>query len=99
MTLYRYFLAVSDLLQTIQETLHFISTVLLHLFTYMTVPLTRDRKDLMVPRGSPMVSAIAENEYCCCLYYRGLSEWETEKGWLTDTCLDGQDTFKRLLDD
>ena len=30
-------------------------------------------------------------------YYRGLSEWETEKGWLTDTCLDGQDIFKRLL--
>lgn len=30
-------------------------------------------------------------------YYRGLSEWETEKGYLTDTCLDGQDTFKRLL--
>jgi len=31
-------------------------------------------------------------------YYRGLSEWRNEKGWLTDTCLDGQDTFKRLLD-
>lgn len=31
-------------------------------------------------------------------YYRGLSEWQTEKGWLTDTCLDGQDTFIRLLD-
>lgn len=30
-------------------------------------------------------------------YYRGLAEWETEKGYLTDTCLDGQDTFKRLL--
>ncbi len=30
-------------------------------------------------------------------YYRGLSEWENEKGRLTDTCLDGQDTFKRLL--
>lgn len=30
-------------------------------------------------------------------YYRGLSEWETEKGHLTDTCLDGQDTFKRLM--
>ena len=30
-------------------------------------------------------------------YYRGLSEWDNEKGWLTDTCLDGQDTFKRLL--
>ena len=31
-------------------------------------------------------------------YYRGLTEWENEKGWLTDTCLDGQDTFVRLLD-
>ena len=31
-------------------------------------------------------------------YYRGLSEWRQEKGWLTDTCLDGQDTFIRLLD-
>ena len=31
-------------------------------------------------------------------YYRGLSEWKSEKGWLTDTCLDGQDTFIRLLD-
>ena len=30
-------------------------------------------------------------------YYRGLSEWNNEKGWLTDTCLDGQDTFIRLL--
>ena len=31
-------------------------------------------------------------------YYRGLSEWRNEKGWLIDTCLDGQDTFIRLLD-
>ena len=31
-------------------------------------------------------------------YYRGLSEWRNEKGWLTDTCLDGQDAFLRLLD-
>ena len=30
-------------------------------------------------------------------YYRGLSEWETEKGYLKDTCLDGQDTFKKLM--
>ena len=30
-------------------------------------------------------------------YYRGLSEWENEKGYLIDTCLDGQDTFRRLL--
>ncbi len=30
-------------------------------------------------------------------YYRGLSEWKSEKGYLIDTCLDGQDTFKKLL--
>ena len=30
-------------------------------------------------------------------YYRGLSEWEREKGYLTDTCLDGQDTFRKLM--
>ncbi|MCR5847123.1 MAG: Fic family protein [Lachnospiraceae bacterium] len=32
-------------------------------------------------------------------YYRGLNEWKKEKGWLTDTCLDGQDAFKKLLDE
>ena len=31
-------------------------------------------------------------------YYRGLTEWRTEKGYLADICLDGQDTFIRLLD-
>ena len=31
-------------------------------------------------------------------YYRGLSEWQRKKGRLTDTCLDGQNTFIRLLD-
>ncbi|WP_408069357.1 Fic family protein [Butyrivibrio sp. JL13D10] len=31
-------------------------------------------------------------------YYRGLKEWRNEKGWLIDTCLDGQDTFVKLLD-
>lgn len=30
-------------------------------------------------------------------YYRGLKEWNTEKGYLTDTCLNGQDTYKALL--
>ena len=30
-------------------------------------------------------------------YYRGLSEWKNEKGYLIDTCLDGQDTFRKLL--
>ncbi len=31
-------------------------------------------------------------------YYRGLSKWNEEKGYLIDTCLDGQDAFKKLLD-
>ncbi len=31
-------------------------------------------------------------------YYRGLSEWKNDKAYLLDTCLDGQDTFKKLLD-
>jgi len=31
-------------------------------------------------------------------YYRGLKEWNQEKGYLTDTCLSAQDTFKSYLD-
>lgn len=31
-------------------------------------------------------------------YYRGLKEWNQDKGYLTDTCLLAQDTFKRYLD-
>ena len=31
-------------------------------------------------------------------YYRGLKNWNHERGWLIDTCLDGQDTVKRYLD-
>ena len=42
----------------------------------------------------PFIIEDAKKNY----YYRGLSEWRNEKGWLTDTCLDGQDTFARLLD-
>ena len=42
----------------------------------------------------PFIIEDAKKHY----YYRGLSEWKNEKGWLTDTCLDGQDTFIRLLD-
>jgi len=30
-------------------------------------------------------------------YYRGLSNWNREKGYLIDTCLDGQDTVNALL--
>lgn len=31
-------------------------------------------------------------------YYRGLSEWNKQKGYLTDTCLTAQDNFKKYLD-
>ena len=31
-------------------------------------------------------------------YYRGLKEWDREKGWLMDTCLTAQDRFKAYLD-
>lgn len=31
-------------------------------------------------------------------YYRGLKMWKTEKGYLLETCLAGQDKYKRLLD-
>lgn len=31
-------------------------------------------------------------------YYRGLSEWNNEKGYLTDTCLAAQDKFKMYLE-
>ena len=31
-------------------------------------------------------------------YYRGLKEWENEKGYLTDTCLTAQDEYKACLD-
>ncbi len=31
-------------------------------------------------------------------YYRGLSEWNNEKGYLTNTCLAAQDKFKKYLE-
>ena len=31
-------------------------------------------------------------------YYRGLSEWTRERGFLIDTCLSAQDKFKKYLD-
>ena len=31
-------------------------------------------------------------------YYRGLSEWTRERGFLIDTCLTAQDKFKKYLD-
>ena len=31
-------------------------------------------------------------------YYRGLKEWQNERGYLRDTCLSAQDQFKKYLD-
>ncbi len=31
-------------------------------------------------------------------YYRGLKEWNNEKGYLTETCLTAQDRYKAYLD-
>ena len=31
-------------------------------------------------------------------YYRGLQEWNNEKGYLIDTCLTAQDKYKAYLD-
>lgn len=31
-------------------------------------------------------------------YYRGLHQWRSERGYLTDTCLTAQDKFKKYLD-
>ena len=31
-------------------------------------------------------------------YYRGLKNWEQERGWLTDTILTAQDRFNAYLD-
>ena len=31
-------------------------------------------------------------------YYRGLKEWDNEKGYLRDTCLTAQDRYKKYLD-
>ena len=42
----------------------------------------------------PFIIEDAKKNY----YYRGLAEWNSERGWLTDTCRAGQDTFVRLLD-
>lgn len=32
------------------------------------------------------------------LYYRGLKEWDSERGYLMDTCLTAQDKYKKYLD-
>ncbi len=38
------------------------------------------------------------DEYHKMYYYRGLREWNNERGYLIETCLSAQDQFKRYLD-
>lgn len=38
------------------------------------------------------------DESLTMFYYRGLSEWNCEKGYLRDPCLTAQDRFKQYLD-
>lgn len=38
------------------------------------------------------------DEYFKLFYYRGLKEWNREKGYLRDTCLAAQDKYKAYLD-
>lgn len=44
-----------------------------------------------------IVPFIIEDEYKM-YYYRGLSEWNRERGYLLDTCLAAQDKYKAYLD-
>ena len=44
-----------------------------------------------------IVPFIIEDEFKL-YYYRGLKEWNTERGYLTDTCLAAQDKYKKWLD-
>ncbi len=37
-------------------------------------------------------------DYLKMFYYRGIKEWDREKGYLTDTCLAAQDQYKAYLD-
>ena len=46
--------------------------------------------------GYPLASSACDSGSSS--YYRGLSEWNTEKGYLTDTCLSAQDKFKKYLE-
>ncbi len=44
-----------------------------------------------------IVPFIIEDEFKL-YYYRGLKEWNTERGYLTDTCLAAQDKYKKWLE-
>ena len=51
-------------------------------------------KECLASRVVPFVIADGMKVF----YYRGLSEWDYERGFLTDACLAAQDRFKAMLD-
>lgn len=44
-----------------------------------------------------IIPIMIEDQYKM-FYYRGLKEYENERGYLVDTCLNGQDMYERLMD-
>lgn len=51
-------------------------------------------KECLASKVSPFIIADDMKEF----YYRGLAEWDNEKGYLVDTCLAAQDAFEAVLD-
>lgn len=51
-------------------------------------------KECLASNVSPFIIADDMKEF----YYRGLAEWDNEKGYLIDTCLAAQDAFEAVLD-
>lgn len=51
-------------------------------------------------QGMPEVQyrSVHDQEDLKMFYYRGLKEWNNEKGYLMDTCLTAQDRYKEYLD-
>ena len=53
---------------------------------------------LVVLLLTPVSGLFGIDEELKMFYYRGLHEWENERGYLRDTCLAAQDKFKLYLD-
>ena len=47
--------------------------------------------------GRSEISPALITEELRMFYYRGLKEWNHERGYLRDTCLAAQDNYKELL--
>ena len=56
-----------------------------------------DRKKMGRIRKNGIVPFIIDEDLKL-FYYRGLHEWNTERGYLIDTCLSAQDKFRKYLD-